>query len=83
MSRGTETIDGSGGEIRSAIVRTSDGVYKRSVIKFALILFWGMDFCDEKQSRRGWGYTSSETNKLKIESSSEVVAWQAKINAAF
>ena len=40
MSRGTENIDGSDDEIRSATVRTSDGVYKRSVIKFALVLFW-------------------------------------------
>ena len=31
----TETIDGSDGVIRSAIVRTNDGVYKRPVVKLA------------------------------------------------
>ena len=33
-----ETIDGSEGMIRSAIVRTNDGVYKRPVVKFAPVL---------------------------------------------
>ena len=33
--RVTETIDGSDGVIRSAIVRTNDGVYKRPVVKLA------------------------------------------------
>ena len=34
----TETIDGSDGVIRSAIVRTDDGVYKRPVVKLAPVL---------------------------------------------
>ena len=35
LGRVTETIDGSDGVIRSAIVRTNDGVYKRPVVKLA------------------------------------------------
>ena len=35
VGRVTETIDGSDGVIRSAIVRTNDGVYKRPVVKLA------------------------------------------------
>ena len=34
----TEAIDGSDGVIRSAIVRTNDGVYKRPVVKLAPVL---------------------------------------------
>ena len=34
----TETIDGSDGAIRSASVRTNDGVYKRPVVKIAPVL---------------------------------------------
>ena len=34
----TETIDGSDGAIRSAIVQTNDGVYKRPVVKLAPVL---------------------------------------------
>ena len=33
-----ETINGSDGVIRSAIVRTNDGVYKRPVVKLAPVL---------------------------------------------
>ena len=38
LGRVTETIDGSDGAIRSAIVRTNNGVYKRSVVKLATVL---------------------------------------------
>ena len=38
LDRVTETIDGSDGVIRSAIVRTYDGVYKRPVVKLAPLL---------------------------------------------
>ena len=38
LGRVTETIDGSDGGIRSAIVRTNDGVYKRPVVKLAPVL---------------------------------------------
>ena len=38
LSRVTETIDGSDGVTRSAIVRTNDGVYKRPVVKLAPVL---------------------------------------------
>ena len=38
LGRVTETIDGSDGVIRSAIVRTKDGVYKRPVVKLAPVL---------------------------------------------
>ena len=38
LERVTETIDGSDGVIRSAIVRTDDGVYKRPVVKLAPVL---------------------------------------------
>ena len=34
----TETINGSDGVIRSAIVQTTDGVYKRPVVKLAPVL---------------------------------------------
>ena len=43
LGRVTETIDGSDGVIRSAIVRTNDGVYKRPVVKLAPVLP-GKDF---------------------------------------
>ena len=35
LVRVTEIIDGSDGVIRSAIVRTNDGVYKKPVVKLA------------------------------------------------
>ena len=38
MGRVTETIEGSDGVIRSAKVRTKDGVYKRPVVKLAPVL---------------------------------------------
>ena len=38
LGRVAETIDGSDGVIRSAIVRTNDGVYKRPVVKLAPVL---------------------------------------------
>ena len=38
LGRVTEPIDGSDGVIRSAIVRTNDGVYKRPVVKLAPVL---------------------------------------------
>ena len=38
LGRVTETIDGSDGVIRSAIVRTNHGVYKRPVVKLAPVL---------------------------------------------
>ena len=38
LGRVTETIDGSDGVIRSAIVRTNYGVYKRPVVKLAPVL---------------------------------------------
>ena len=38
LGRVTETIDGSDGVIRSAIVQTNDGVYKRPVVKLAPVL---------------------------------------------
>ena len=38
LGRVTETIDGSDGVIRSAIVQTKDGVYKRPVVKLAPVL---------------------------------------------
>ena len=38
LVRVTETIDGSDGVIRSAIVRTNNGVYKRPVVKLAPVL---------------------------------------------
>ena len=38
LGRVTETIDGSDGVIRSAIVQTNDGVYKRPVVKVAPVL---------------------------------------------
>ena len=38
LGRVKETIDGSEGVIRSAIVRTNDGVYKKPVVKLAPVL---------------------------------------------
>ena len=38
LGRVTETIEGSDGVIRSAKVRTNDGVYKRPVVKLAPLL---------------------------------------------
>ena len=38
LSRVTETIDGFDGAIRSAIVQTNEGVYKRPVVKLAPVL---------------------------------------------
>ena len=38
LGRVAKTIDGSDGVIRSAIVRTNDGVYKRPVVKLAPVL---------------------------------------------
>ena len=38
LCRVTETIDVSDGEIRSAIDRTNDGVYKRPVVKLGPVL---------------------------------------------
>ena len=38
LGRVTKTIEGSDGVIRSAKVRTNDGVYKRPVVKLAPVL---------------------------------------------
>ena len=38
LSRVTETIDGSSGVVRLAIVQTNNGVYKRPVVKLAPVL---------------------------------------------
>ena len=38
LGRDTETIDESDGVIRSAIIRTNDGVYQRPTLKLALVL---------------------------------------------
>ena len=38
LGRVTETIDGSDGVIRTAIVQSNDGVYKRPVVKLATVL---------------------------------------------
>ena len=38
LGRVTETIDGSDGVIRTAIIQSNDGVYKRPVVKLATVL---------------------------------------------
>ena len=55
LGRVVETNDGSDGVIRSAIVRTNDGVYKRPVVKLAPSTTWKRCFRDRKQGRRYCG----------------------------
>ena len=50
LGRLTETIDGSDGVIRSVIVQTNDGVYKRPVVKLAPVLPGKDVFAIEKRA---------------------------------
>ena len=50
LGRVNETIDGSDGVIRSAIVRSNDGVYKRPVVKTASVVTGGYVFAIENRN---------------------------------
>ena len=77
--RVTETIDGSDGVIRSAIVRTSDGVYKRPVVKLAPVLPEKDVFATENRA----GDVEAELNNSVTNLNSASRPFQAKFNATF
>ena len=88
LGRVAETIDGSDGVIRSAIVRTNDGVYKRPVVKLAPVLPGKDVFAMENRA----GDIAAELNnsEIKFNSASRSfqafqfrIAKQAKFNATF
>ena len=68
LGRVTETIDGSAGVFRSAIVRTNDGVYKRPVVKLAPVLS-GIDvFAMENWASDVFAELINSLNKLSSDS---------------
>ena len=69
----TETIDGSDGVIRSAIVRTNDGVYKRPVVKLAPVLPGKDVFAMENRA----GDVAAEPNNSEIKLNSAPRSFQA------
>ena len=71
LGRVAETIDGSNGVIRSAIVRTNDGVYKRPVVKLAPVLPGKDVFAMENRA----GDIAAELNnsELKLNSASRSI----------
>ena len=73
LGRVTETIDGSDGVIRSAIVRTNDGVYKRPVVKLAPVLPGKDVFAMENRA----GDIAAELNKSEIKLNSAPSSFQA------
>ena len=73
LGRVTETIDGSDGVIRSAIVRTIDGVYKRPVIKLAPVIPGKDVFAMENRA----GNIPAELNNSEIKLSSTPRSFQA------
>ena len=73
LGRVTETIDGSDGVIRSAIVRTNDGVYKRPVVKLAPVLPGKDVFAMENRA----GDIAAELNNSEIKLNSASRSFQA------
>ena len=73
LGRVTETIDGSDGVIRSAIVRTNDGVYKRPVVKLAPVLPGKDVFAMENRA----GDIAAELNNSEIKLNSASRPYQA------
>ena len=73
LGRVTETIDGSDGVIRSAIVRTNDGVYKRPVVKLAPVLPGKDVFAMENRA----GDIAAELNNSEIKLNSASRPFQA------
>ena len=69
----TETINGSDGVIRSAIVRTNDGVYKRPVVKLAPVLLGKYVFAMENRA----GDIAAELNNSEIKLNSTSRSFQA------
>ena len=64
LGRVTETIDGSDGVIRSATVRTNDGVYKRPVVKLAPVLTGKDVFAMENRAGDVAGEPTNSITKL-------------------
>ena len=88
LGRVTKTIDGSDGVIRSEIVRTNDGAYKRPVVKLAPVLPAKDVFAME--NRAGDIAVELNDSELKFKSASRSfqavqfrITWQAKFNATF
>ena len=73
LDRVAETIDGSDGVIRSAIVRTNDGVYKRPVVKLAPVLPGKDVFAMEIRA----GDIAAELNNSEIKLNSASRSFQA------
>ena len=73
LVRVAETIDGSDGVIRSAIVRTNDGVYKRPVVKLAPVLPGKDVFAMENRA----GDVAAELNNSEIKLNSAPRSFQA------
>ena len=73
LGRVAETIDGSDGVIRSAIVRTNDGVYKRPVVKLAPVLPGKDVFAIENRA----GDFAGELNNSDIKLNSASRSFQA------
>ena len=73
LGRVTETIDGSDGVIRSATVRTNDGVYKRPVVKLAPVLPGKDVFAMENRA----GDIAAELNNSEIKLNSASRSFQA------
>ena len=73
LGRIAETIDGSDGVIRSAIVRTNDGVYKRPVVKLAPVLTGKDVFAMENRA----GDIAAELNNSEIKLNSASRPFQA------
>ena len=73
LGRVTETIDGSDGVIRSAIVRTNDGVYKRPVVKLAPVLPGKDVFAMENRA----GDIAAELNNSEIKLNSAPRSFKA------
>ena len=73
LGRVTETIDGSDGVFRSAIVRTNDGVYKKSVVKLAPVVPGKDVFAMENSA----GDIAAELNNSEIKLNSASRSFQA------
>ena len=73
LGRVTKTIDGSDGVIRSAIVRTNDGVYKRPLVKLAPVLLGKDVFAMENRA----GDVAAELTNSMTELNSASMSFQA------
>ena len=73
LSRVTETIGGPDGVIRSAIIQTNDGVYKRPVVKLAPVLPGKDVFTMENRARD----IAAEHNNSEIKLNSASRPFQA------